>query len=235
VAAGGDRERELEVVDLLAGLEPRERARIAGLCRFQRVAAGATVLAREEEGSDLVFVLEGSLEVIEILPGGRAISLALVEAGGHVGELAAIDGGPRAAAVRAREASRLARLDAANFRRLLERHPGIAGRLLRDLVRIIRLSNLRIGELAGLRVVQRLARHLLEQARMEEGRWVLRPAPTQEEMAAALATTRETVARALARLRAADLVRRRGRTLHLPDHARLLAVIGSREDGGPLR
>ncbi len=228
-------ERGLEAVGLLAGLAPQERAHIAGLCRFERVAAGATVLARDEERSDLVFVLEGSVEVLEILPGGRSISLAVVEAGGHVGELAAIDGGPRTAAVRAREDSRLARLDAASFRHLLERYPVVAGRLLQDLVRIIRLSNMRIGELAGLRVMQRLARYLLERARAEEGRWVIRPAPTQEEMAAALATTRETVARALARLRAADLVRRRGRTLYLPDHARLVAVIGGPESDMPPR
>lgn len=214
----------LATVRLFAGLDPEERGAIARRCRFRRFRAGETLLRRGDPAGEVLFLLDGRLEVVESGPSGRGVVLATVEAGGHVGELAALDGGPRSADVVAATDGRLASLDRAGFLALLERHPRLALGLLGDCARMIRLSNLRTVELAGSRVVARLARELLRLSRDEGGRRIVRPAPTQEQLARRLATTRESVARAAGRLVRAGLLRRRGRTLELADPRTLEAV-----------
>ncbi len=219
---------ELERIELLAALDAEERRRIASLCRVRRFRAGEILLAPHRPDRDVLFFIEGRAEVVDRLPGGRALTLAIIEPGGHAGELAAIDHGPRTASVIAVEPGRAALMGSEDFCRMLATHPSLAFPLLVDLVRIVRLANLRIGELAGLRVVERLARELLRRADpADDGKArVIRPAPTQEQLAAFLGATRESVARALSRLQNAGLLERRGRTLHLPDVARLEAVAG---------
>lgn len=214
-------------VALFAELEPAERAEIARRARIRRVHAGERLLTRDDPGREVLFLLEGRLDVVEHAPGGREIVLASVEPGGHVGELAALDGGPRTASVVAATDGRIATLDAASFGHVVEHYPQVALQLLRELVRIVRLSNLRTVELAGTRVIARLARELLRLARDEDGRWVVRPMPTQEELAARLATTRESIARAMSQLARSCLTRRSGRTLRILDRDCLEAIAGS--------
>lgn len=116
----------LATVRLFAGLDHEERGAIARRCRFRRFRAGETLLRRGDPAGEVLFLLEGRLEVIESGPSGRGVVLATVKAGGHVGELAALDGGPRTADVVAATDGRLASLDRAGFLALLERHPRLA-------------------------------------------------------------------------------------------------------------
>ncbi len=220
----------LDAIALLTGLTPEARAEVVARCRFRRFRPGELLLARDSPSRDVLFILEGRVEILDRTPAGREISLAVVAAGGHVGELAALDRGFRAADVRALEPGRVAILDAENFRRLLVRHGEMALRLLCDLVRILRCCNLRLAEIAGLSVRARLARELLRRARPEGAELWLRPAPTQEVLATRLATTRESVARALSELARDGLLQRRGRALLLRDPDKLREVAALEED-----
>ena len=211
----------LAVVAILGCLDEAERARVARSCRLSRFAAGTGVIGEDREGQEVVFVLEGRVRVIGRTESGRLVSFAEIGAGGHVGELAALDGGPRTADVEAITDCRVAILPPAAFNDLLHAHPCIAVALLRELARVIRTADLRITELSTLGAAQRLARELLRRATPAPGGHLVDPMPTQEQFASITGATRETVARLLAQLQHADVTRRSGSRLVILDAARL--------------
>ena len=77
--------------------------------------------------------------------------------------------------------------------------------------------------------VERVYSELLRLARPDPegagGVVVVAPLPTQEDLAARVGTTRETVARALGRLARSGIARRRGRALSIRDPAVLEALV----------
>ena len=214
----------LAAVTIFGCLEPQVRERIARFCRLRAFRAGASVIGEDREGREVVLVLEGRVRVIGRSESGRLVSFAEIGAGGHVGELAALDGGPRSADVEAVTDCRVAILQASAFNDLLHDHPCIAVALLRHLARIIRTADLRITELSTLGAAERLARELLRRAEPSataEGVSVVEPMPTQEHLASVTGATRETVARLLAQMQHAGFTRRRGSRLTILDTARL--------------
>jgi len=64
----------------------------------------------------------------------------------------------------------------------------------------------------------------------EFGNAVLYPAPTAGDIAARVATTRETVARELSLLERAAIIERRGRTLVIPDFKKLRGLVEERDE-----
>lgn len=109
----------LSAIDLLVGLDAVERALVARKCRFRRVEAGMRVIdddtGKWADDRDVLFVIEGRARVVDETPDGRTVTYAEIAAGGQVGELGALDGGPRTAAVLAVTDSLVARLDAHHF------------------------------------------------------------------------------------------------------------------------
>ena len=214
----------LDGIEILAALPPAERQALARRCLWRRFAAGERVLSREAEGRDVLFLVEGTLRVVNYTASGREVAYAVLGPGRQVGELAAIDGGPRTASVEAMTACVIAILPAESFSRLLVEHGPVAMALLRHLTRIVREADARIAELAVLGAMQRVYRELHRLARPAGQGWRVAPLPTQESIASQVATTRETVARALGQLVRAGVVERRGRELLIRDLAVLEAM-----------
>src|SRR5690606_28833258 len=96
---------------------------------------------------------------------GREITLDDVAAGGHFGDLAAIDGEPRSASVMALEDTVIAALSRERFLQLLSENFNFTLRLLRSLTRIIRSSTDRIMDLSTLAANNRVQADLLRLAR----------------------------------------------------------------------
>ena len=88
-------------------------------CQPRAVEAGATVVERGEQSSDLYVVCRGELEAI----GGSGERLGVVKAGECFGEMALLDNRPRNATVRAVSPCDLLVLAAADFRRSVEDFP----------------------------------------------------------------------------------------------------------------
>ena len=131
----------------------------------------------------MLFITSGKVRVVNYAPSGREVALAEVGAGGHVGELSAIDGETRSASVVAMADCVVASLAADAFDALLRRHAEIAVDLLRHLVRI---SDERIAELSTIGAVQRVSRELLRLAKPDPAHpdtWLVAPLPTQQDMA----------------------------------------------------
>lgn len=221
---------DLDGIKLLASMAPAGRVALGRRCAWRSFRPGEEILARDEPADTVLFIVEGRVRVVDFSISGREVAYAVVGAGGHVGELGAIDGAPRSAAVVALEACRLAFLPAAAFWELLETESGVARALLCRLARIIRDNDEKITELATMGAMQRVYRELSRLARplggAPGGTLVVEDLPTQETLAGRLGTTRETVARVLAQLARTGITERQGRRLTIRRPAELALLAG---------
>jgi CRP/FNR family transcriptional regulator, cyclic AMP receptor protein len=218
--------QSLEGISLLADLSPHERDALARRCTWRRPRAGEQVVALGAESREVLFVVTGRLRVVYHAPSGREIAYAYIELGGHVGELGVIDGKPRSASVEADSDCLLAVLPSTVFLELLDDRPIVARRLLVHLAGVIRAVNQKAAEYGLVDAIHRVYRELLRLARpVPGGGSVVMPMPTQEELAALAATTRETAARALGQLAKSGVAVRRGRELIIRDPALLKALV----------
>jgi CRP/FNR family transcriptional regulator, cyclic AMP receptor protein len=228
----------LRAMPLLAALTHEARVHLARRCAWRRVAPGETIIGRDDTSRAMVWIVEGRARVVDYTSSGREVVYAEFGPGDHVGELAALDGGPRSADVIAIAPCLVASLPSDDLHALVAREPTVAVGLLKDLTRIVRLGDLRITELSTMGAVHRICRELLRRGAPDgDGKvGVIEPLPTQEALAGLTGTTRETVARVLAQLAHAGLVRRQGRTMHLLDIQRLqkLGGLGDEIDTQPL-
>jgi NTE family protein len=125
----------LAQVPLFAGLEPAVREDVARRARSVRLAAGEW-LFREGDPGDAMFVVQtGRLDVVDQATG---LVLRVVGRGDALGELALLDGSPRAASVRAARASDLLAIGRAEFEELLRGSPALPLALTRILGRQLR-------------------------------------------------------------------------------------------------
>lgn len=212
---------------LFGSLGADEIAALDSRCAWRRVAAGASIIDHQDDGTDVFFVVQGHVRVLIRQPGGQNIILRDIRDGEFFGELAAIDGRPRSAGILAMTASTVARMPAAVFRDAIHRHPGVCDRVLGLLAAQVRMLATRVTEFSALNVRHRLYAELLRQSRpdpADAGRAIISPPPIQTDLAARISTHREAVSRELAALTRAGLIERRRGALVLtnPGHLRQL-------------
>ncbi len=115
---------------LFAGLDAGELQRIAGRFDEQHYLAGNRIVTEGMEGVEFFLVIDGDAA---IEAGGRGV--ARLGAGDFFGEVAALDGGPRTATVRAISALRCLTLPDGALRGFLLDHPRFAVAMLHASVR----------------------------------------------------------------------------------------------------
>jgi len=218
----------LKGVDLLKDLQPQELVEIEEVCRFKTFRAGSQVFDRQAETHDVFFVIRGRVRIVNYSLSGREITLDDVGAGGHFGELAAIDGQPRSAAVLAIEDSLIVALPQRHFVESLQRYPAIAQRVMVRLARMVRASTERIMDLSTLAANNRVQAELLRQARdtmKDDNTAVISPIPVHSDIASRVSTTRETVARVLSDLTRQGILERTRDSLIIRDVERLEEMV----------
>lgn len=218
----------LRSVRLFEGLAPARLDALAQASRWRSLPAGRMLVQRAEQERDVHFVIDGQLRVTIFAMNGRQLTFREVDAGGHFGELAAIDGQPRSADVLTLRPSVVASLGAEDFRRVLQDEPLVADRVLRGLCGLVREISERVIDLSTLGVQNRVHAELLRLAR-EAGcagnRARLEPAPTHSDMASRVSTNREQVTRELNALAQRGLLAKEGKALVLCDVAQLERMV----------
>ena len=218
-------------IELLSGLDGETLRELETQCGWHEFAANQTVLDRnDQEKHDIYFVIEGTVRIVNYSPEGREIAFANVRQGGHFGELAALTDEPRSASVVAVSDCRLASVGPDVLKRLLLVYPELGLQLIVRLADIIRRSDQRIMNLSTLSAVQRVHVELLHLAKRDvvaPENWVVRPVPTQSDIASRTSTTRETVSRAMNQLAVAGVVERKGKSLYVRDRDRLAELAKS--------
>jgi len=226
VAAGI--EYSLKTVALFAGLTAEARRAYEQRCIWRSYHRGEQIIGPISGTRDVFFVISGSVRVVSHSSSGREITFADLNAGDLVGELAAIDGGPRSATVVATSDTLLAIMAPATLRQLISDYPDAALLLLTRLANMIRTSTSRIMELSTLGAHNRVYAEIL---RMAKGNVILNsvtsinPAPTHSDIASRISTTRETVARAMGDLSRLGVISQHHGTLIVKDVARLAEMV----------
>jgi CRP/FNR family transcriptional regulator, cyclic AMP receptor protein len=218
----------LKSVGLLQGLPMEVLTATAKDCGWRAFAAQEQIIDRQSETTDVFFIVEGKVRVVNYSVSGREITLDDIEPGGHFGELAAIDGAPRSASVMALTPCRVALLPQERFLALIERHPSVAIRVMRDMAVIIRNSTERIMDLSTLAANNRVQADLLRLAvnnMADDDRASISPIPVHGDVASRVSTTRETVARVMNDLARQGVVERRKDALVVNDVERLRDMV----------
>lgn len=224
----------LKAVRLLESLNAEALERLEKQCRWRRYGATEQILDRDDDNRDVLFVVEGSVRVVNFSLSGREVSYANIPQGGFFGELAAIDGQPRSASVVAIEKCLLATVQPQTFTALLREHPELALEVMRRLARIIRICDDRIMDLSTLGAVQRVYVELLRMGKTDPAgtsALAIYPLPAHKDIAARASTTRETVARVISQLTSATIVERRDKALYILDSVRLKELASRLEEG----
>ena len=225
--SGGDT-GNLKGVALLCDLLQPALAETARNCRWRSYSANEQIIDRQSEATDVFFVVEGRARVVNYSISGREITLDDIEAGGHFGELAAIDGQPRSASVMALTDCSLAILPQDKFLALVYENSGIALKVMGGLASIIRNSTERIMDLSTLAANNRVQADLLRQALHNcDGKNTasISPIPVHADIASRVSTTRETVARVMNDLARQGLLERQKNVLIINDVQRLQKMV----------
>ncbi len=185
----------------------------AGRSVFRNYPRDAVLFRAGEPCTGLHVVAAGRVRVYRANAHGREQVLHAQGPGQALAEVPLFDAGPYPASARAVEPSRVLFLPIDQFQYLYRTYPEIADSIIHELGRRLRRAVRLIEKISLKDVAARVALTLLDYAeaagaRSDGGEFEL--PRTQEELAAELATTRESVARALSRLRAEGIISQSG-------------------------
>lgn len=193
----------LEKIWLFQDLSSIDRANIAKRLKVRHFVRHELILARNQLSSDVHFVCRGRVRVTSFSKSGKEASFNEKMVGDVFGELAAIDGAPRATDVLALEETSTVSISRDAFWQMLEEYPAVNARLLKTLVGNIRGLTERVFEFTSMGVAARIRKELhrlgvqtLDEQKLGDSSEVsLDPAPKHAELASRVATTREAVTR----------------------------------------
>ena len=176
------------------------------------------VSTKEQTRFALGFLLSGRLQGVDFTVDGRSVGLFFVEPGDYFGELSVVDNKPAAEHVIAVSKSRALFLEATLSRQLIFEHPSIAQAVMAKLSQRVREVTAQRTLLALPNPFQRLCVQLLLLARASQsGAMALEFAPTHQELAIMINSSRETVTRAFQTLILRQVIERQGDHLYLRD------------------
>src|SRR4029077_14625310 len=125
----------------LAKLDEHERDALFAIGNVRPYPHGAALMFQDERDDRMIFLLSGRTKVARVEQDGRELMLDIRDAGDLLGELAFIDGAPRAATVTALEDVQALVMSAARLRNHLETTPRVAVVLLEVVAKRFRNSS----------------------------------------------------------------------------------------------
>ena len=206
----------------LARLRQEDLEALASHGRVRAYPAGSFIFREGEPGDSLHVVIEGSIRVAVLSPGGDEATLALLGPGQTCGELSLVDGRPRSATAIASQATKTLVIKRMDFLEWLSERPQAALALLETLSLRMRRTDEVLADLAFMNLPSRLAKQLLDLAGLYPGAKCLRI--TQSELAAMVGVTRESVNKQLNSFARKGWVRLSRGTVTLTDLAGLQSL-----------
>ena len=180
-------------------------------------------LVHERQVADRVLVMRrGHVKITALTSNSREVVLAFRGPGDLVADLAALDGQPRSATIRAVEPVEALVLSANDFREFVVNRPEVSLAVIRLLIRRLREADLKRVEFAGLTTIERVAARLLEFAERfglqdAEGATLIALPLSQDELAGATGASLESVGRALQTMRGLGYIETRRREIRILD------------------
>ena len=186
----------------LASLDEDLAEGLAGLARAMQLAANEVLFVAGDAGDSIYAVVEGSLKVAVISAEGSEQLLAILGPGHVVGEMALLDGEPRSATVQAIKATKVARIDKADFDRFADQNPAVYRHMLALVSKRLRQANDVLAARSFLPLPGRVAVALLQLGEtfgkdLPDGRLLVHYKVSQADLAGMAGAARENVSRIL--------------------------------------
>nr|WP_315475656.1 Crp/Fnr family transcriptional regulator [uncultured Undibacterium sp.] len=188
----------LRNIPLLKDISEEDMLQVKTSFRVKQFLRRDIVLQKGAVGDNLLFLLSGQLQVIDVTEDGRAVGLRILKEGDFFGEIALINGSTRSASVVALSNVLVAFLPAAISMQLFTNSPSVANKMLRHLAEKIQ----RDSEFRALLSINNTSRRIyvfidLFKTIAPGNLEVIENLPTHQDIAMMINTSRETVTRAL--------------------------------------
>jgi CRP/FNR family cyclic AMP-dependent transcriptional regulator len=201
---------------IFAGIPGDDVRAVLALARRSTYRRGEVVFHRHDPADAVHLVTKGRFDVRVATPLGDEVALAIRGPGETFGELAVMTEGDRSATVTALEPGETLVVRGSELRRLARRHPSIDEVLVRLLSERVAFLSERLVEAYTVDAETRVARRVLELARVYGGTPPVVIPLIQDDLAALAGTSRATVNRVLRNAERSGLVELgRGRTVLL--------------------
>lgn len=102
-----DTAKVLRQIPLFRECREADVTRVAAICEERAYREGTVIFREGDVGDALYAVLEGTVRISRLIPKVGEEAMAFLEEGGHFGEMALLDEGPRSATAIAHTACRL--------------------------------------------------------------------------------------------------------------------------------
>ena len=197
---------------LFKGLSEAELFACATMFREIHFGKGEMLFARGDVGVSLYLIAEGRVRLAVVSSAGRELSFRHAIAGDILGEIAALDGGPRTADAIALTSVTAYSLERSALHRLLSTHASLSTAMVVYLCQRLRDTSEQLEAIALHALEERLARFLLialgSRQALAGKRIPLELKFSQDELAKLLGATRPKVNAALGVLESAGAIRR---------------------------
>lgn len=197
-------------------------ARSVGVQAFQRAEP---IFHQGSIGSTLFIIVAGQVRIYTTSEAGQELTITLLREGDFFGEMALLDGQPRAASAEAMCKTLTLTLHRSAFLHTISACPPIAASVLEVMALRLRQSNTVAEQLANLSAAQRVVlqlRGLVARYGIADGGALrIDLHLTQDDLASLSGTTRETVNRVLAHLREQGVIRVERARISILDLAQL--------------
>jgi CRP-like cAMP-binding protein len=124
----------LKTVPMFSGLSDRELSVIESMLEIESYRSGQIIIRQEEVGRSLYVIVEGAVSITRTTPEGQRIEMAEVRRGEVLGELSALDAGPRSADATAIQDCQLLALHREKFLMFVQHEPQAAVTLMVNLL-----------------------------------------------------------------------------------------------------
>lgn len=221
----------LQNFPLLREVPEETLLRLSTIMTERTFARREIMIRKGETGNVLGFLVEGRLQGVDFTVDGREVGLYFVEPNDYFGELSVIDGLPRPEFVIAVGRSRVVTLAREEARSLLVSTPAIAQLVAERLARRLRAVSAQRTLLGVPNPAQRVCAQLIQLSiNLPTGQTVIIHAPTHQEIAIMINTSRETVTRVFQVLQARGILKRDGSQWQVADVAYLNDVAEGRKE-----
>lgn len=201
----------LNRVSVFSRLDAAQLTLLARSVSTQTFQRGDIIFHEGSVGSTLYIIVAGQVRIYTTSEAGQELTVTMFREGDFFGEMALLDGQPRAASAEAMCRTTTLSLQRAAFLHTINACPPIAASVLEVLTLRLRQSNAIANQLANMSASQRVVRQLLGLATRygiaDGGVIRIDLHLTQDDLASLSGTTRETVNRVLAHLREQGFIR----------------------------
>lgn len=172
------------------------------------------IVTQGDDTRSLYVLLSGRVKAYLTDEQGREIVVNAIEAGDYFGELV-LDGGPRAASIMTLEPCRVFMIPHDDVEKLLAANPAFARDLIDRLISKVRDLTGMVLDLAVKDVYSRFLRYVTDHAVEQNGVKVVPERLTQQDIAARIGGSRETVSRILRELTAGGYISVDGKRIRI--------------------